>query len=275
MTDNTTRAADDARIYFPRGLNQPEGSFKFSMDALLLAGFVQSDARLGKAGDKNFHILDLGCGCGVIGLALLLAFNGTQAEPRVTGVEIDPELIACATENAQMLALAERFSALEWDIRELVGKKGPFPPESFDLVTSNPPFRRADQGRLPATTLRENALFEGSARLNDFVRTAAFALKNRGAFYCIWSSERLTELVCELKAHRLEPKLLLPVQARAHKGCSLVLVKAVKNGRPGLKLKAPLLVYELNENSGDKAKEPNLTRQVLEFCPWLACNAKL
>jgi len=44
-------------------------------------------------------------------------------------------------------------------------------------------------------------------------------------------------------------------------------VLARKTGRPGLRLEAPLVLYE---GSGPQTR---LTRQALEFCPFLACNA--
>ena len=244
------------RQYYPRGLNQPEGCFRFSIDALLLAAFSTPAPKS--------KILDLGCGCGVVGFGLL--FNRPEAE--ATGVDIEPDLIKCAQENAQMLGLEERYRAIALDLKKI--SKSCLKPESFDAVVSNPPFRRKNQGRLPDREMRTGALFESHACLEDFIKAAAFALKNQGGFYCIFSSERLAELFLLLQKDKLEPKLLQPLQARAHKECGLILLKAVKNGRPGLKLKAPILVYEL----GEEGTQPSLTKEILAFCPWLGCNAK-
>jgi Predicted O-methyltransferase len=91
-----------------------------------------------------------------------------------------------------------------------------------------------------------------------------------GGLLLYFSSERLAELFFLLQKYKLEPKLLQPLQAREHKECGLILLKAVKNGRPGLKLKAPILIYEL----GEEGTQPSLTEEILKFCPWLSCNAK-
>ena len=88
-----------ARLYFPRGLTQPQESFRFSMDALLLSSFVKTK--------KNSHLLDIGTGCGVIALGLLLS------NPEITalGLDIDEDLIASAVKNAAMLGFENNFSA--------------------------------------------------------------------------------------------------------------------------------------------------------------------
>ena len=252
----TNSETNTRRQYYPRGLNQPEGSFRFSIDALLLAAFSDPSPKS--------RILDLGCGCGVVGLGIL--FNRPEAE--ATGIDIEPELIACAQENAQMLGLGEKYQAMTLDLKKI--SKSCLKPEFFDAVVSNPPFRRKNQGRLPQQEMRTGALFESNASLEDFIKAATFALKNQGAFYCIFSSERLAELFFLLQKYKLEPKLLQPLQAREHKECGLILLKAVKNGRPGLKLKAPILIYEL----GKEGTQPSLTEEILKFCPWLSCNAK-
>ena len=59
--------ARSARDVFPAGLEQPEGSFRFSADALLLAKFTA-----GQALPENAVLAELGTGCGVVSLAVLL-----------------------------------------------------------------------------------------------------------------------------------------------------------------------------------------------------------
>ena len=242
-----------ARSYFPRGLIQPQGSFRFSIDALLLSSFVKTQ--------KNSRLLDIGTGCGVIGLSLLL----NNPELTVVGLDIDNALIDSARENAAMLGFSANFSAQAADVGDI---RTLLQAESFDTVVSNPPYRRIDQGRLPKLHLRKNALFEGAGNLDCFIAGASFALKNGGAFYCIYPAERMADLFLSLTQYRLEPKLILPLQALYKKDLELVLLKATKNGKPGLKIKSPLLLYK---KEGENVR---LTKQALNFCPWLECNAK-
>lgn len=74
------------------------------------------------------RILDLGCGWGVIGLALARAVP----EAEVTAVDVNPRAVALANENADRLGLADRFTA-----------RAPeeVPHGEYDEIWSNPPIR--------------------------------------------------------------------------------------------------------------------------------------
>ena len=92
----------EARRAFPAGLEQPEGSFRFSVDALLLAAFAAS-----RTTDVTIRFIDLGTGCGVVGLAyLLLKRNICQG----FGMDCNPELIAAAQNNTAKLGFSDRFA---------------------------------------------------------------------------------------------------------------------------------------------------------------------
>ena len=68
---HTQQAIHSARQFFPRGLQQPEGSLRFGADALLLAAFAARGVEgMNEARRKQLTAADLGCGCG----AALLGF---------------------------------------------------------------------------------------------------------------------------------------------------------------------------------------------------------
>lgn len=105
--DATPETVEAARAFFPRGMEQPEGSFRYSLDALLLASF----SRAGKA--RTFA--DLGTGCGVVGLAVLLGAPGLEG----FGVELDHALANAARNNAARLGLTGRFTVHHADLKLL------------------------------------------------------------------------------------------------------------------------------------------------------------
>ena len=75
------------------------------------------------------RVLDLGCGYGMIGLAVATAVPGAV----VTGVDVNERALLLATENAAALGLADRFSALLPDA---------VPADAtYDEIWSNPPIR--------------------------------------------------------------------------------------------------------------------------------------
>ncbi len=79
------------------------------------------------------RILDLGCGWGVIGLALATVVP----DAAVTGVDVNERALLLARENAVRLGVAERYRALLPD--EVAAD------EVYDEIWSNPPIRIGKQ----------------------------------------------------------------------------------------------------------------------------------
>ena len=73
--------------------------------------------------------LDLGCGYGVIGLALATSVPGAT----VRGVDVNERAVLLANENAAALGVADRFAAGTPDVVPAG--------ESYDEIWSNPPIR--------------------------------------------------------------------------------------------------------------------------------------
>jgi 16S rRNA G1207 methylase RsmC len=75
------------------------------------------------------RLLDLGCGYGVIGLALAVAVP----QAVVRGVDVNERAVLLARENAVSLGVQDRYAA---------GTPGEVPPEErYDEIWSNPPIR--------------------------------------------------------------------------------------------------------------------------------------
>ena len=74
-------------------------------------------------------VLDLGCGYGVIGLAVAVAVPKAQ----VTAVDVNERALLLARENAEQIGVADRFrAALPDDVD---------PEATYDEIWSNPPIR--------------------------------------------------------------------------------------------------------------------------------------
>jgi len=106
-------------------LNLPEGAFPLSTDSMVLSHFVRLP--------KNARVLDLGSGCGTLGL-LLCAVNESC---RVTGVELSQSAHLAAIDNIRRNGLTTRMESICVDVRQVPGS---FPPGSFDVCVSNPPY---------------------------------------------------------------------------------------------------------------------------------------
>lgn len=288
-----------ARAFFPRGLFQPVGSFRFSLDALLLSAFL-TPTRQG----RGERLLDIGVGCGVVALAMLLRYPELEA----LGLDVQPELLDAARQNALHLGLVNRFSALRHDVvapevpAELVN--------AFSLVLANPPYRQRHRGRLPASESRRTALFETEGGLAAFCRVAERALTPEGRFGVIFPAARQEDLLSAFAGAGLTATRLLPVHARETDSAMLILAEARRRIPPRnqrlpcmsaglngfaapeeslstgpfseapfssstvveappsvcISLDAPLILYR------NRSAKSAFTDQALGFCPFLACN---
>lgn len=224
-----SRDVDAARAAFPRGLVQPAG-YRFSKDSLLLAGFP--------ATGKARRVLDIGAGCGVVGLAFLLAHPECAAS--LTALDISPDMVAASQENAARLGFADRFSAVQADVVNSPKMSG-LKSGSFDLCLLNPPYRAPGTGRRSPHPARTAAREETTATLADFLAAASRLLAPRGRLALCLPPSRLPELLACLTAASLEPKRLQNVHPKPDAPCRLCLVEAMKGGRPGLAVEEPLV----------------------------------
>ena len=263
-------AVETARAFFPRGLFQPEGSFRFSLDALLLASFLRP-----AGSGQGERLLDLGTGCGVVALGMLCRYPELEA----VGLDMLPELVEAARLNAARLGFADRFTAFTHDLADPLPPA--CPPDSFSLVLANPPYRQPGRGRLPAEPLRRAALFERKGGLDDFCRAAERAMAPDGRFGLLFPAARMEELLSALAGTGLETVRLLPVHARANTPARVVLVEAVKKNFAPLREKSGRLFSSINSNTAIGAHlelyeglgiTAKLTKRALDFCPFLACN---
>ena len=201
--------------------------FKLSTDCVLLADFVNSSGR--KRG------IDLGCASGAI--ALLLLWRSPRLH--MTGLELVEEAAELARENMETNSLQNRSSIIWGDIRR---HRELFKSGSFDLVVANPPYFPVDRGKLSTDEKRSGARGELSCTLEDICAAASYLCCTGGSFSMVYKPERLSELLCTMTAHGLEPKRLRLVCHRAGSAPSLVLVEGRRGGRPGLDILPSLIL---------------------------------
>ncbi len=218
----------DIRIY------QLKNGYRFSVDALLLYSFVNLP--------RAERIADIGAGSGIIGLLLAKKYPHAM----VVLLELQESLASLAHENVEMNNLAERVKVVRCDVRELPGKPGSLIPTAcpFDLIVSNPPFRRERTGLMSAGEERLVARHEVMMKLADLAAAAQHLLKSRGRLFLIYLPERLAELSETLRMNGFEIKRLRFVHSNPCSEAKMVLVEAVKNGRAGLKVERPIYIYE-------------------------------
>ena len=193
------------------------GTFPLSTDSILLSGFVTLP--------KNARVLDLGSGCGTLGLLLC------ARDPNciVTGIELDSIAHNAAQGNIARNDLSHRLSSV---CADLTGVPSLFLPGSFSCCVSNPPYFSGGPASKTAPTARR----DDNCSPEDLFRAAAWALRWGGDFFLVHKPEKLAQLCSCASAAGLEPKRLQLVRHTPDKPISLILLACRKGAKPGLKL---------------------------------------
>ena len=80
--------------------------------------------------------------------------------------------------------------------------------------------------------------------LEDVISQAAGLLMPGGRFYMVHRPFRLAEIMTGLCAHGLEPKRMQLVYPYVDREPNMVLLEAVKGGRPRITVEKPLIIYK-------------------------------
>lgn len=207
---------------------QNESKFCFGMDAVLLSGFAKV-----KAGER---VLDLGTGTGIIPILLEAKTKGDH----FTGLEIQEESADMARRSVELNHIEDRVEIVTGDIKEA---SRIFGAATMDVVTSNPPYMNDQHGLKNPDLPKAIARHEVLCTLEDVVREGAKVLKPNGRFYMVHRPFRLVEIFDVMRKYKLEPKHMRMVHPYIDKEPNMVLIEALKGGKPMIKVDPPLIVY--------------------------------
>jgi len=218
--------AEDLRII------QSPAVFAFSLDAVLLARFVYVPIQKG-------NLIDLCSGNGVIPL-----FLSSRTKGDITGVEIQERLYDMAERSIAYNGLQDRLRMIHGDIKDMPKMLGY---GKFDVVTCNPPYFATP----PRKIINENkhlaiARHEILCTLEDAVSVSSKLVRQGGKVAFVHRPGRLIEILSLMKKYRLEPKRIQFVYPKKGKDANTILVEAIKDGSPDLKILPPLFVYNNN-----------------------------
>ena len=206
-------------------LELTKGCFPLSTDSMVLAHFISLP--------KNSRVLDLGSGCGTLGLLLC----AKDSSCTITGVELDEAASQCALENIQRNQISSRMESICTDLRSVPKI---FAPGSFSCCVSNPPYFSGG----PASKDTPLARREDACSLKELMTSAAWALKYGGDFYLVHKPERLGDIIARAAEAGMEAKRLLMVRHRPQSGISILALQLRKGGKPGLKIEEACLFDE-------------------------------
>jgi tRNA1Val (adenine37-N6)-methyltransferase len=208
-------------------IQQSRKGYRFALDAVLLAHFLRIDA--------NEIAFEIGCGNGVIPILL----SRLKKFRKIVAIEIQSELADLARSNVERNH-AERIEIIHDDAMQLREK---FPPNSFDLLYSNPPYRKLGSGKLNALREKAIARHEVHLKLENLVSLADYFLKPEGRVSVILPTFREQDWMKLLSQHKYHLIQRQYVHSFRDEAAAFVLATACRISKQLEELEA-LVIYE-------------------------------
>mmetsp|Transcript_22679 Transcript_22679/g.63274 ORF Transcript_22679/g.63274 Transcript_22679/m.63274 type:complete len:314 (-) Transcript_22679:9-950(-) len=170
-------------------LHQLMAGNRITCDDVLCAWAATRAASASSRRPKPRRVLELGSGCGSVGLLTL----SRLPQARATLVECQEVSVGLLRRNIAHNGLEERAEVLHGDLREVLRDVHP----RYDLVLSNPPYMPASIGALPKHPQKAYARFELRGGVEDFAAAAGRALVGGGRAVFVHSDAARTRSALE------------------------------------------------------------------------------
>ena len=223
---------DGLKIY------QYDDKFKFSLDSILLAEFVEIK--------KNINtIVDFCTGNAPVPLIL-----STKTKAKIYGFELQSSIYRLAKDSVEVNNLTSQIKIIN---DNLTNVNNYFPAESADVVTCNPPYFKYDKDCSLINEDEEKAIarHEIAMDLDKLMIAAKYILKNKSPLYIVHRPDRLEKIINLLGKYSFKVKKIQFIYAGYNKEAIMVLIKATKNGKSGsLKVLPPIDILNLKSYQG-------------------------
>ena len=219
---------------------QDDEYFKFSLESVLLPEFVDIHLR-----DKK--ILDLCSGNCPIPLILSL-----KTKAKIYAVELQKEVYYLGKKSIEINNKEDQITLINEDVLNL---KEVFSSDTFDIITVNPPyFKVLEKSLINKNQIKATARHENNLPLESLFEITFYLLKTNGSFYMVHRTERLIEILDLLKKYHLTPKEIQFIYPNEGRDSKLFMIKAVKNGHDGIKIKSRIYVHNNDGTYRDNIK---------------------
>lgn len=219
---------------------QNKKGFCFGIDSVLISDFAR-DIK------QNTLGADLGTGTGII--SILLSCKTKLS--KIIGIEKQKDIADMARRSVELNNLQDKIEIINIDIKEIFEKES-LEREKFDFVVTNPPYKKENTGKTNENEYKYISRHETTAKLEDFVKTAKYLLKDKGSMYIVHRPDRLVDIIELMRKYKIEPKKIRFVYSNIEKEPTLVLIKGIKNAMPFLKIEKPLIIYDSNGKYTDE-----------------------
>ena len=252
--DNKGRQVYIYAMNFPRNLYQPVKSYRFGLDALLLAAGASALI----TSELTLRIAEAGTGCG----AAIFAIALKKSNVCCLGIEREQELFDCAIKNASLLNLAHRCEFMLADLQQNISFSAEWM-ENCHIVIANPPWRIPGNGRFTANLLRKRALWQEKGTFYSFCKTAGQLLAPDGKFCAILPKDQMEPFITAAFNCGLYLSSSMPLAGFAKSEMIRLFLVFQKKICINPSFQQPLILYRR------MAEKTVWTEDAKKFCPWI------
>ena len=211
----------DLKIY------QDINAFKFSIDSVLLAEFVNINFRA-----KN--IIDLCSGNAPIPMILSTKFN-----KNIVGVELQKSIYELGKKSIEFNKI-NNIHFINNDIKNIIDLFD----YKFDIITCNPPYFKVDSSLSKVNDYNEKAIarHELFITLEDVIYISSKIINFSGSLYLVHRCDRFIEILDLLKKYRFGLRRLQFVYDNDKSSSCFILIEAKYNCKDDLKVMNPLYI---------------------------------
>jgi len=195
-------------------ISQPENGYRFSMDPLVLVSQIKLEGIT--------RVLEIGCGCGII--SLLLARRSPLLS--ITGIEIQKELYEYAIQNVRDNQYSTQINVRHADINKIALTDLT---SEFDLLVSNPPYKKKNTGRLNPNSQKAIARHEVCLNLDQLFYAANRMLHENGKIALIYPADRQSDLETAMDVHGFWSESIQMVHTHQNSPAKRIILSASKN----------------------------------------------
>ena len=205
---------------------QDVDAFKFSIDSVLLAEFVNINFRA-----KN--IIDFCSGNAPIPMILSTKFN-----KNIVGVEIQKDIYSLGLKSIEYNKI-ENIKFLNMDVKNLCN----YFDYKFDIITCNPPyFKYNNDSIINVNSSKAIARHEIMITLEDIISISSKIINDSGSLYLVHRCDRLVEILDLLKKYNFGLRRLQFVYDSMNSQSCFLLIEAKYKCKDDLKVLEPLYI---------------------------------
>ena len=120
---------------------------------------------------------------------------------------------------------------------------------------NNPPyFKDLENSSKNLSKEKMIARHEICINLDEVCHSANLVLKDNGTFSMIHRTERLIDVISCMKKYNIEPKKIMFIHEKSNLPSNMFLIEGQKNGKSGLKIDKPYILYNEDNTMTDEYK---------------------